>query len=75
VAHKLALAFVITTEWQEFASLDLDRLGDMLRFPIVVDGRNLYKPQEMLDHGLTYVSIYRPASYLLQQSEPRKLVV
>jgi UDPglucose 6-dehydrogenase len=74
-AAKDADAVVILTEWKEFATLDLGRLRDTLRFPIVVDGRNLYKPQQMLDHGFTYFSIGRPASYLMGQSKPRKLVV
>ncbi len=74
-AARDADAVVILTEWKEFASLNLDRLRDTLRFPIIVDGRNLYKPQEMLDHGFNYFSIGRPASYLMQEGKPRKLVV
>lgn len=74
-AAKDADAVVILTEWKEFAALDLDRLREALRFPIVVDGRNLYKPQQMLDHGFTYFSIGRPASYLMQEGKPHKLVV
>lgn len=56
-AAKDADVVVILTEWKEFASLELDRLRDTLCFPIVVDGRNLYKPQEMLDHAFTYFSV------------------
>jgi UDPglucose 6-dehydrogenase len=74
-AAKDADAVVILTEWKEFATLDLVRLRETLKFPIVVDGRNLYKPQVMLDHGFTYFSIGRPASYLLEQSKPHRLVV
>ena len=74
-AAKDADAVVILTEWKEFAALDLDRLRETLRFPIVIDGRNLYEPQQMLDRGFSYFSIGRPASYLLQESKPRKLVV
>lgn len=74
-AAKDADAVVILTDWEEFAKLDLNRLRETLRFPIVIDGRNLYKPQQMLDHGFTYFSIGRPASYLVQESRPRKLVV
>ena len=72
-AAKDADAVVILTEWKEFAAIDLDRLREALRFPIVVDGRNLYKPQQMLDHGFTYFSVGRPASYLENKSQ--KLVV
>jgi UDPglucose 6-dehydrogenase len=64
---------VILTEWKEFAALDFDRLREALRFPIVIDGRNLYKPQKMQEHGFAYFSVGRPASYL--ESKPHKLVV
>ncbi len=74
-AAKDADAVVILTEWKEFATLDLDRLRGTLRFPIVVDGRNLYKPQKMLDHGFTYFSVGRPASYLLEKGKPHKVVI
>jgi UDPglucose 6-dehydrogenase len=74
-AAKDADAVLILTDWKEFASIDLVRLNQALRFPIVIDGRNLYKPQEMNDHGFTYVSVGRPASYQAQQGKPRKLVV
>jgi UDPglucose 6-dehydrogenase len=56
-------AVLILTDWKEFADLDLDRLNEAVRFPIVIDGRNLYKPQKMLEHGFTYVSVGRPPSY------------
>jgi len=55
-------AVLILTDWKEFAELDLDRLGEEVRFPIVIDGRNLYKPKTMLESGFTYVSVGRPAS-------------
>jgi UDPglucose 6-dehydrogenase len=74
-AAKDADAVLILTDWKEFAQLDLVRLNQAVRFPIVIDGRNLYKPQQMLDHGFTYVSVGRPASYQAQQGKPRKMVV
>ena len=52
-------AVLVLTDWQEFAQLDLERLNQALRYPIVVDGRNLYEPQVMLRHGFTYVSVGR----------------
>jgi UDPglucose 6-dehydrogenase len=54
-------ALLILTEWDEFASLDLDRLHQQLKYPIVIDGRNLYDPEVMAAHGFTYYSIGRPA--------------
>ena len=73
-AAKNADAVLILTDWKEFASLDLVRLNQVVRFPIVVDGRNLYKPQHMQDHGFTYVSVGRPATYNAQQGKPRGMV-
>jgi len=59
-AHD-ADALLILTEWDEFASLDLGRLHAELKYPIVIDGRNLYDPQLMAAHGFTYHSIGRAA--------------
>jgi UDPglucose 6-dehydrogenase len=74
-AAQDADAVLILTDWKEFAEIDLTRLNRAVHFPIVIDGRNLYKPKEMLDHGFTYVSVGRPAAYLAQQGKPRKLLV
>ena len=74
-AAQGADAVLILTDWTEFASLDLRRLNQALRFPIVIDGRNLYKPAVMQEHGFTYVSVGRPAAYTAQQGKPRKLVL
>jgi UDPglucose 6-dehydrogenase len=51
----------------------LARLNRALHFPIIIDGRNLYKPREMQSHGFTYVSVGRQASYHAQEGKPRKL--
>jgi UDPglucose 6-dehydrogenase len=74
-AARDADAVLILTDWKEFAEIDLARLNNAVRFPIVVDGRNLYRPQQMLDHGFTYVSVGRPASYQAQQGKPRSGVL
>jgi UDPglucose 6-dehydrogenase len=70
-AAQDADAVLIMTDWKEFGSIDLVKLNQAVKFPIVVDGRNLYKPQTMLDHGFTYVSVGRPAEYQAQQGKPR----
>jgi UDPglucose 6-dehydrogenase len=59
-------ALLILTDWAEFATLDLNRLNQTLRYPIIIDGRNLYDPQVMVEHGFTYLSIGRPAAYPLR---------
>jgi UDPglucose 6-dehydrogenase len=61
-AHS-ADALLILTEWEEFANLDLCRLRQELKYPIVVDGRNLYDPDVMAGQGFTYYSIGRTASH------------
>ncbi len=61
-AARDADALLILTEWEEFASLDLDRVRKELKYPIVIDGRNLYDPQIMAAHGLTYYSVGRQAA-------------
>jgi UDPglucose 6-dehydrogenase len=52
-------ALVIVTEWDLFRALDLRRLKAALAEPVVVDLRNIYRPEEMRRHGFTYVSIGR----------------
>jgi len=54
-------ALLILTEWKEFANLDLVRLKRLLRYPLVLDGRNLFGHAEMAEAGLNYHSIGRPA--------------
>lgn len=74
-AASEADAVLILTDWKEFAELDLVRLNQVVRFPIMIDGRNLYQPQTMLDHGFTYVSVGRPAAYQAHHGKPRNLVL
>lgn len=61
-AARGADALLILTEWEEFANLDLDQLNQELKYPIVIDGRNLYDPEIMAEHGFTYYSVGRAAS-------------
>jgi UDPglucose 6-dehydrogenase len=53
-------AVVIITEWDQFRALDLGRMKDTLKAPVVVDLRNIYSPSEMRAKGFTYVSVGRP---------------
>jgi UDPglucose 6-dehydrogenase len=64
-AYEAALdadALLILTDWREFAALDLDAMHKALRYAICIDGRNLYDPQVMIEHGFTYLSIGRPTA-------------
>jgi UDPglucose 6-dehydrogenase len=55
-------ALVIVTEWEQFRALDLARLKKEMAQPVIVDLRNIYRPDEMTEHGFTYESIGRPAN-------------
>jgi UDPglucose 6-dehydrogenase len=54
-------ALVIATEWEQFRALDLVRLREAMAAPIIVDLRNIYRPDEMERLGFMYESIGRPA--------------
>lgn len=63
-------ALLILTDWPEFGKLDLKRLHQTLRYPIVIDGRNLYDPAVMAAAGFTYLSVGRPAANPLRDLQP-----
>lgn len=52
-------ALVLATEWDEFRSLDMRAVKVLLRQPIIVDGRNIYDPEELRELGFTYIGIGR----------------
>ena len=52
-------ALVIVTEWEQFRALDLARLKAAMANPVVVDLRNVYRPDEMKKYGFTYSSVGR----------------
>ena len=54
-------ALLIATEWQEFRSPDFDRLRQILKSPVIFDGRNLYDPGMVGRFGFTYYAIGRGA--------------
>jgi len=49
----------IVTEWNEFRALDLARAKELLKRPVMVDLRNIYRPEEMRESGFDYISIGR----------------
>ena len=53
-------AVVIITEWDEFRALDLARLKSLMKTPVMIDLRNIYRPDEMAEAGVQYHSIGRP---------------
>jgi UDPglucose 6-dehydrogenase len=52
-------ALVVVTEWQEFRQLDLAALADRMATPILVDGRNIFQPDEAIAAGFDYTGIGR----------------
>ena len=53
-------ALVIVTDWNEYRHPDFARIKQTLRRPILIDGRNLYDPQKMVELGFHYDSVGRP---------------
>jgi UDPglucose 6-dehydrogenase len=58
-AARGADALAIVTEWQEFRSPDFERLRELLKAPVIFDGRNLYDPAMVSRFGITYYAIGR----------------
>jgi UDPglucose 6-dehydrogenase len=52
-------ALVIVTEWEQFRALDLARLKREMACPVIIDLRNVYRPEEVSAHGFRYESIGR----------------
>jgi UDPglucose 6-dehydrogenase len=49
----------ISTEWQDYANPDFSKIKKALRHPVIFDGRNIYHPQTVAQHGLNYFCIGR----------------
>lgn len=63
-AYELAIgcdAIVLVTEWNEFRELDMARLRQEMRRPILLDGRNIYDPKRMVELGFAYLGMGRGA--------------
>jgi UDPglucose 6-dehydrogenase len=52
-------AVVIATEWEQFRALDMERLRDLMACPVMVDLRNIYRPEDMKKHRFAYTSVGR----------------
>ncbi len=60
-------ALLVLTDWAEFATLDLAKIKSMLRYPILVDGRNMFDPETVASHGITYFSVGRPTAHPVRE--------
>ena len=63
-------ALIILTEWRPYRRPDFERIGALLRTPLVFDGRNLFDPPRMQELGIEYVSIGRPAVEPAAKQQP-----
>jgi UDPglucose 6-dehydrogenase len=52
-------ALVVVTEWRQFLDLDLGQLAHVMATPILVDGRNLFSPEEAIAAGFDYTGVGR----------------
>ncbi|MCH7881068.1 MAG: UDP-glucose/GDP-mannose dehydrogenase family protein [Proteobacteria bacterium] len=52
-------ALIILTEWNEFKELDFKRIKSLMNNPLIIDGRNIYNPDDMVKEGFRYISIGR----------------
>lgn len=52
-------ALAIVTEWKHFVHPDFEEMKQLMRQPVIFDGRNLYDPRRMRDYGFSYYSVGR----------------
>ncbi len=57
---KGADALLVITEWNEFKQLNMERIRDLMREAVLLDGRNVYEPAEMRRLGFRYYGVGRP---------------
>jgi UDPglucose 6-dehydrogenase len=76
-AAQDAEAILIVTEWDEFRSIDWTRLRNVVSRPLILDGRNMFDPQQITGHGFHYVSIGRQPAFTAEGEDtpaaPREL--
>jgi hypothetical protein len=59
-AAEGADAIVLVTEWNQFRALDFERLKSIMRAPVMIDLRNIYRVEEMTAHGFRYYRVGAP---------------
>ena len=58
-AAEGADVLIVMTEWNEFRQLDLEKVKKLMRTPKLIDGRNIYEPEEARELGFTYLGVGR----------------
>ena len=56
-------ALVLVTEWKSFNNPDFDKMKELMKDPVIFDGRNQYDPQQMRESGFSYMTIGRDSAY------------
>lgn len=56
-------AMVILTDWKEFSGMNLSKMKQLLKKPVIIDGRNMFEPKKMLQLGFDYYSIGRTPTH------------
>lgn len=69
-AAQGADAVLIATEWDEFRQIDWHRLKQIVERPLIIDGRNMFHPSELVADGFQYVSIGRLSANAINHSVP-----
>lgn len=59
-ALENADGLIIATEWREFHYPDFERMAELMRERVIFDGRNLFNPKLLEQHGFHYISVGRP---------------
>jgi UDP-N-acetyl-D-mannosaminuronate dehydrogenase len=68
-AAEGADAILIVTEWEQFRDLDWSRLKGIVEQALIVDGRNMFDPNEVARNGFRYVSVGRLSTSRVDTSE------
>lgn len=58
-ASRQADCLLVVTEWDEFKEIDFKRIKKLLKRPVIIDGRNIYDPEELKEAGFIYAGIGR----------------
>lgn len=58
-AVKSAQLLIVLTEWNEFKKIDLEKIGKLMKNPVILDGRNIYNPFEVKRFGFEYQGVGR----------------
>src|SRR5271166_3925445 len=72
-AASNADALLVLTDWEEFRTIDLVRLREVLRYPIVIDGRNMFSVAAMAEHGFIYSSVGRADPESVSSLRPKQV--